>query len=266
METTGDVTGYIDVAQIMIYLFWAFFAGLLLYIRREDKREGYPLVSERSDSIRVQGFPSMPPAKVFRFEDGSEYRAPGDSRDDRELIAEPTAPWLGAPIEPIGDPLAAGVGPGSYAIRPETPETTAEGDPRLRPMRILDDFRVAEGSPDPRGMVLVGADETVVGRIVDLWIDLSESQLRYLEFELASSSVAISDDAVSATRLVPIAICRVDASARVVRTGALLAEQFQGIPAVRASDRVTMMEEERITAYCGSGYLYATEDRQEALV
>ena len=49
------ITQYIDVAQIVLYLFWAFLAALIFYVRREDKREGYPLESERSAHITVQG-------------------------------------------------------------------------------------------------------------------------------------------------------------------------------------------------------------------
>ena len=33
----------VDVTQIVLYAFWLFFAGLVYYLRREDKREGYPL-------------------------------------------------------------------------------------------------------------------------------------------------------------------------------------------------------------------------------
>jgi photosynthetic reaction center H subunit len=51
---TGAVTSYIDVAQIALYAFWIFFAGLIFYLRREDKREGYPLESDRSGRVRVQ--------------------------------------------------------------------------------------------------------------------------------------------------------------------------------------------------------------------
>ena len=45
---TGAITGYIDIAQIVLYGFWIFFAGLIIYLRKEDKREGYPLESDRS--------------------------------------------------------------------------------------------------------------------------------------------------------------------------------------------------------------------------
>ena len=51
----GAITGYIDVAQLTLYAFWLFFAGLIYYLLRENKREGYPLVSDRSKHITVQG-------------------------------------------------------------------------------------------------------------------------------------------------------------------------------------------------------------------
>lgn len=50
---------YIDFAQITVYLFWFFFAGLILYLRREDKREGYPLDSDRRGVV-VEGWPAVP--------------------------------------------------------------------------------------------------------------------------------------------------------------------------------------------------------------
>ena len=33
---TGAITGYVDVAQIVLYVFWAFFAGLIYYLLREN--------------------------------------------------------------------------------------------------------------------------------------------------------------------------------------------------------------------------------------
>lgn len=60
----------VDVAQIAIWLFWLFFALLVFYLRREDKREGYPLRNERGD--RLKGFPETPGNKPF-------MHRPGDS-------------------------------------------------------------------------------------------------------------------------------------------------------------------------------------------
>ncbi|TVP44589.1 MAG: hypothetical protein EA350_11265 [Gemmatimonadales bacterium] len=56
---------YIDFAQITVYLFWFFFAGLVIYLRREDKREGYPLESDRR-GVTVQGWPATPEGTTVR--------------------------------------------------------------------------------------------------------------------------------------------------------------------------------------------------------
>jgi len=56
---------YVDGATILIWAFWLFFALLLIYIRREDKREGYPLDSDR-EGVKVQGFPAMPEPRPTR--------------------------------------------------------------------------------------------------------------------------------------------------------------------------------------------------------
>jgi photosynthetic reaction center H subunit len=52
----------LDLAQLVLYAFWAFFFGLVFYLRREDKREGYPLLGDRPGE-RVEGFPAVPPPK-----------------------------------------------------------------------------------------------------------------------------------------------------------------------------------------------------------
>ena len=49
---TGAITGYVDVAQLVLYAFWAFFFALIFWLQRESKREGYPMVSERPRSLR----------------------------------------------------------------------------------------------------------------------------------------------------------------------------------------------------------------------
>jgi photosynthetic reaction center H subunit len=55
----------IDLAQIAIWLFWVFFAGLIWYLHREDKREGYPLMTDRN-GVTVEGFPAVPEPKHFK--------------------------------------------------------------------------------------------------------------------------------------------------------------------------------------------------------
>ena len=74
----GAITGYIDVAQLVLYAFWIFFAGLIFYLRREDKREGYPLESDRAGGVVVQGFPPFPGSRrsCCVTEPPRPYRAP----------------------------------------------------------------------------------------------------------------------------------------------------------------------------------------------
>jgi hypothetical protein len=71
--TTGAITGYIDVAQLVLYVFWIFFIGLVIYLRREDKREGYPLEAEGSSRVRVVGFPDLPEPKTFVLPHGGGF-------------------------------------------------------------------------------------------------------------------------------------------------------------------------------------------------
>lgn len=59
-----NFTHYMDITQVVLYAFWFFFFGLLLYLRREDKREGYPLVSNEPGRT-YQGFPEHPGPKEF---------------------------------------------------------------------------------------------------------------------------------------------------------------------------------------------------------
>ena len=67
------ITERIDLAQLALYAFWIFFAGLVYYLRREDKREGYPLQSDTS-TRPVNGFPMPPAPKQFIHQSHDEAR------------------------------------------------------------------------------------------------------------------------------------------------------------------------------------------------
>jgi photosynthetic reaction center H subunit len=125
----GAITGYIDVAQIVLYAFWVFFAGLVYYLHRENKREGYPLESDgRGGRVRIEGFPATPEPKTFHLRNGQTRQAPGPNSLKETLQGgEATSRVPGSPIEPIGNPMTAGVGPGSYSIRTDEPDLTEDG-------------------------------------------------------------------------------------------------------------------------------------------
>jgi photosynthetic reaction center H subunit len=64
----------------------------------------------------------------------------------------------------------------------------------------------------------------------------------------------------------PVTFCRAGGFTKTVKSEALLASQFAGIPQTRDPDSVTFLEEERIISYFGAGTLYATPARAEPLI
>ena len=249
---SGAITGYIDVAQLVLYAFWIFFAGLIYYLQREGKREGYPLESDRSGAITVQGWPSVPEAKTYRLANGDSVSLPNAKVANQPPVHE--GAYRGAPLQPTGDLLLAGVGPGSWNDRADVADLTCEGLPKIVPLRSAPGFGVARQDIDPRGLPVLGDDLVEGGRIVDLWVDRSEMLFRYLELEVAGG----------ARVLLPMNFARVQQ--RRILVQAILGSQFGGVPKTRVPDQVTLLEEEKIMAYYGAGCLYATPNRQEPLL
>jgi len=254
-------TQYIDVAQVVLYVFWAFLAGVILYLHVEDKREGYPLESERSAHVTVQGWPRVPAPKTYLLADGSTVQAPrAQPYDDRPVKATPIAVWPGAPLEPDGDPMVDGVGPAGYAERLDIPDATLHGTPKLVPLRKAGGWHIEERDPDPRGMPVIGADGKQAGTVKDVWVDVSEYIMRYLEVE-------VSDKAGNKRNvLLPNTLSRIWASRNRVEVKSITSKQFMKVPAIRNPDVVTRLEEDRICAFYSSGHLYATPERAEPLV
>ncbi|WP_424360930.1 photosynthetic reaction center subunit H [Methylocystis parvus] len=251
----GAITSHIDVAQVVLYAFWIFFAGLIFYLRREDRREGYPLESE-DRGVGDRGFLLIPDPKTFLRSDGSVVLAPNFERDARAPNAEKAALFPGAPLTPNGDPMRAEVGPGAYALRADVTEKTHDGRDLIAPLRIATNFAVASEGPDPIGMQVVAADRDVVGAVRDVWVDRSESMLRYYEIALEGGGRA----------LLPVGFANVDGGKRLIKVDAILGEQFAGVPRTRDADKVTLLEEEKIAAYYAAGTLYATPARTESML
>lgn len=325
---TGAITSYIDVAQLVLYASWIFFAALITYLRKEDKREGYPLDSDRAGGVKVVGWPSLPKPKTFVMPHGHGVRVVPREEARQPINATPVAAWPGAPLGPDGDPMLAGVGPGACPIRPDEPDLTVDGRPKIIPMRCDEGFSVAKGDKDPRGYTVVGADGVAAGTVRELWVDTGEPQIRYLEVALpmaaaapapapvpepapapapvvvepaAAEAVALDENgeplAVDAetpfeaepepvaapapaptpvvapapvpvldTVLVPINFCLIRARQRLVKVAAIRGAHFADVPRLADPDRVTLREEDRITAYFGGGTLYAMPGRAEPLL
>lgn len=249
----------IDLAEILFTLFWVFFIGLVIYLQREAKREGYPLESD-NEGVVVQGFPAVPKPKKYKLPHGqADVKAPREEPPEEDLKLRPTAGFPGAPFEPTGEnPMLDGVGPGAYANRHDVPELTLPGENRFVPMRTLPDFHVDEHDPDPVGMEVLGADNEVAGTVTDLWVDRVEPMIVFFEVQLGGDH--------GRKVLVPYTFSRVYRGRGQIKVHAIHSHQFQDIPGTASDEQITALEEEKIVAYFGAGTLYADEARAEPII
>jgi photosynthetic reaction center H subunit len=227
---SGDITQSMDVAQITLYVFWIFFFGLVIYLRRQDLKPGFDSVGHHE----------------------SAANAPH---------CRPNDPFPQAPVVAVGNPLLAGIGPGAWPIRSDTPELAFDDQkPRVVPMRTEKDFSIAHEDADPRGYAVYGADGEIGGTITDLWIDRSEHAVRYFEMEVPVKSG-------TKRLLVPnLFVDSIKAGKRSAFISAILSTQFADIPATKKPQQVSTTEEERIVAYFAAGRLFATPQRAEPLI
>lgn len=250
---TETFFGEFDLASLSLWLFWIFFALLIIYIQRENMREGYPLTDEQGDEAPNQGPFPIPSDKTFKLPHGrGEVTLPSEQRPDRpDLPIERVGPGGGYPLEPTGDPMIDGIGPASWANREDVPELDGHGHPKLVPMSAAEAFGVATGL-DPRGLPVMAGDGEVVGRVTDMWIDEPEQLVRYLEIELDPKWG-------SGSRLVPLTFARILLNRVQVRS--IYGKHFDNVPKHASPRQVTKLEEDKISGFYGGGIIYADEAR-----
>jgi len=244
-----------DLASLTLWMFYLFFAGLVYWIQRENMREGFPLKNDDgSDQSTLSGW--TPPAdKTFKLPHGrGDYVVPSGQNPDRPdeslALARPNGSD-GFPFEPTGNPLVDGVGPASWAPRRDEAELDAHGHPKIQPMAAHDDYFHASGR-DPRGLPVISGDGEVVGMVTDMWVDVPEQLVRYLEYTL---------DADGSKRLVPMTLCRIWGPKVIIKS--IFAEHFADVPTIASTTQITKLEEEKVSAYYGGGHLYASSARLE---
>ncbi|MEX6504834.1 photosynthetic reaction center subunit H [Jiella sp. M17.18] len=254
-------TEQFDIPLLLVYLFFFFFLGLVFHLRQEDKREGYPLESDRTDRtggrVQVVGFPPLPKPKVFKLMHGGETIVPRPHRD-RELNAFPAYEFPGAPIMPAGDPLVDGIGPASYALKADTPDLTVDGSLKLVPMRNQPHYYIEETDPNPIGMTVVSRDGLVVGTVADLWLNSHEYHVRYLEVELNAETGG-------RRAMAPLAFAAIKGWRGEVHFSSLTRAQFSRIPPLASENQITMREEDRINGYFAGGAFFDGATIKDAL-
>lgn len=250
-----NFTQQIDIPEVLFILFLLFFLGLVYHIRQEDKREGYPLETDRTNRFgardQVVGFPPMPKPKVFLRKFGEPILSPGPRRErDLDGILVPKHNFPGSPYVPTGDPLVDGVGPASYALKEEVPDMTWHGEPNIVPLRKLPEHAIEGTETSPIGMDVVTRDGVRVGTVADVWINVSELFGRYLEVQALPQ--------FGADRIIlPLAFADMRPRDKLAVVGMLTAAQFARVPRLAVPDIINFREEDRINAYYAGGYLYS---------
>lgn len=255
----GFVTQYFDMAQVTLWAFWTGLLAVIFYNRREDKREGYPQEEPQMYGATklTEGYPFMPKPKTFKLpHNGGEVQKPGPERPQYDFKLEPVARHPGTAYRPVGNPMLAGVGPGAYAVRSNKPDLTHAGEPRIVPLRVAKHFSIAKGDPDPRGYTVIGADGQVGGKVSEIWVDRSEPQIRYVEVETSSKKKV----------LIPIGFANIKTKKSEVKVQSINGAHFNDAPTLASYDQITLLEEDKVSAYCGAGTLYANPRRAESLL
>ncbi len=242
--------GNFDLASLAIWLFWGFFAALVYYLQTENMREGYPLETEDGAAAPNQGPFPLPRQKTFLLRDGrGEVTFPNGEREAREVGLGRTAASDGFPHAPTGDPMIDGVGPASWAPRRNVPELDGHGHNKIAPMAHAAGFLVSAGR-DPRGLPVQASDHHIVGKISDMWVDVPEQLVRYLEVTLDSGG----------KRLIPMPMSKIMSDR--VKVSSIPSDLFATVPTTRSSTEVTLLEEDKISAFYAGGTMYAADRKK----
>lgn len=251
------IVGTVDVTELVFAAFVLFFLALMVYLRREDRREGYPLEDEVTGRVDTPGgILSAAAPKSFAMPFGRDtLTVPAHGRERVDIAAARTFRSPGAPYYPTGNPLVDGIGPAAWADRGKYTDLDGEGRNRIVPIGAAEHIAIDRRDPDPRGMTVIAADGAVAGTITDIWVDRAEHVIRYLEVDTGTNKV-----------LAPMAMSKVQGKKGQVVIDAINASDFATAPVPGTAGQITFYEEERIVAYFGGGYLYATAARSEPLI
>lgn len=263
------IVGTFDVAELAFLLFFGFFIALVIYLNRESRREGFPLEDEVTGSL--QSLKTLDDdKKSFQLPHGRGTYVPEDvPRDDVNVPAVQSFRSTGAPWVPTGDAMADGMGPAAWANRAKYPDLTFDGRPRILPIADSHELIIAPNDPQLIGWPVVAANKEPVGTVTDIWVDQAEHIIRYLEVEtttgkkvLAPMMVAVVHGESLLDALLPI----IQDKPKFVEIDAITAAQFETAPALETPGIITRYEEDRVQAYFGGGYMYATPERAEAWI
>ena len=208
-----------DLASAAIWGFWLFFALLVYYLQTESMREGYPLEDETEHGAAREGLFSLARDKTFKLPHGrgEVVCAFGPARGPRPIWRLSGRRCL--PGRPIFRPVirwltVLALHPGHRAATcPSWTRMATSRSSRCRSWQIS----ASAAGRDPRGKAVVAGDGEVVGRVIDMWVDVPEQLVRYL-------TVDLNPEGSGKTRLIPMTMARIKSDRVTVRS--IYATQF----------------------------------------
>lgn len=260
------IVGTFDVAELAFLLFFGFFIALVFYLNKESRREGYPLEDEETGKIHP-GSLFDTGKKSFQLPHGRGTYVPEDvARDDINVPGVQAFRSAGAPWVPTGNAMKDGMGPAAWANRSKYPDLTFDGRPRIVPIANSHELIVSPNDPQLIGWPVKAADGVVAGKVSDIWVDQAEHIIRYLEVETNSGKKVLAPMMVAVVHgnsLIDALLPIVEDKPKFVEIDAITAAQFDDVPTLETPGIITRYEEDRVQAYFGGGYMYATPERAE---
>ncbi|MDP2131571.1 MAG: photosynthetic reaction center subunit H [Erythrobacter sp.] len=264
---TAYIVGTFDVAELAFLLFFVFFIALVFYLNKESRREGYPLEDEVTGLVENGSSLFDGAKKSFQLPHGRGTYVPEDvARDDVNVPAVQAFRAGGAPWVPSGDAMIDGMGPAAFANRSKYPDLTYDGRPRIVPIADSHEMIVSPNDPQLIGWPVIAADKKTVGKVSDIWVDQAEHIIRYLEVETTTGKKVLAPMMVASVHgnsLLSAVLPIIEDQPKYVEIDAITADQFERVPALETAGIITRYEEDRVQAYFGGGYLYATPERAE---
>ena len=257
------IVGSFDVAELAFWLFFFFFIGLVLYLNRESRREGYPLEDDVTGA--VESMPLMTaPKKSFKLPHGRGTYVPEDQpRDSVDIAAKQSFGGGGAPYVPTGNAMKDGLGPAAYANRQDYPDLTFDGRNRIVPIGDAHEIDIAPNDPDIVGWPVYDCNVELAGKVSDVWVDQAEHLVRYVEVETNAGDKVLAPMAVTVVQGKGLLHGLGWETKELVQIDAITKDQFADAPRVATPGQITRLEEDKIQAYFGGGYMYATPERAE---
>ena len=135
-------------------------------------------------------------------------------------------------------------------------------------MPIADSHELIVSPNDPQliGWPVVAADGVTAGKVSDIWVDQAEHIIRYLEVETTSGKKVLAPMMVAVVHgnsLIDALLPIIEDKPKYVEIDAITAAQFEDVPALETPGIISRYEEDRVQAYFGGGYMYATPERAE---